>query len=107
MGLGDRLIISMAEMEENAQLFAKEGVIADDLGKVTAYLNVLTEHGEALASLAVAAIRRAAPGHPVRVGENALSVQLYIGHAKNLLEAAQTFVSDAEQLLMKMSSDPA
>jgi hypothetical protein len=98
----DRLILAAGHLEVTEDAVLAGEPSAADMESLATYLHALAKHGRDIAELALDAVDRAASGSPVRASSEGSSVQIYLGHAQNLFEAAQTFAGDAKQLLKQM-----
>jgi hypothetical protein len=92
--LADQVLIGDEQLEHRVERIREIGVTADDLELVADYLRALAEHGEQVAHLARRAFEEAPPSHPLRSMETAGEVEVYLHHAHDLFEAAQTFASE-------------
>src|SRR2546422_1013527 len=92
--LADQVLIGEEQLDHRMERMHEIGVTADDLLLVADYLRALAEHGEQLAHLALRAFEEASRSHLVRSMDEAGEVEVYLHHAHNLFEAAQTFASE-------------
>jgi hypothetical protein len=97
--LADQVLIGDEQLDHRVERIREIGVTADDLELVADYLRALAEHGEQVAHLARRAFEEAPRSHLVRLMDEAGDVELYLQHAHNLFEAAQTFSSQAFVLI--------
>lgn len=99
----DRLILTAGQLDHLVDTVRDVRPAPEDMPAIAEFLRVLGECGQVLAKLALNAVDRAGPGHPVRsIERGGCEVQVYIGHAGALLMAVETFAGDAGQLLKKM-----
>lgn len=100
--LADRLIIASKQLELVTQDVRGARPLPEDMARIAAFLYDLGENARELATLALDAVDRAEPGHPVRAADTGGDVQVFLGHAGSLFEAAQTFSGEARQKLEAM-----
>jgi hypothetical protein len=98
----DRLIIVAKQVELLAQTVREEQPTPDDIKLIAQFLYDLSESGRDLTRVALDAIDQTEPEHPLRSAGAGSDVQVYLGHAGALLQAAQTFVGNAGDRLEEM-----
>jgi hypothetical protein len=92
--LADQVLIGDEQLDHRTERIRAVGVTANDLELVADYLRAVAEHGQQVAHLAGRAFEEASPSHPVWSMNTAGDVGLFLSHAENLFEAAQTFASE-------------
>jgi hypothetical protein len=92
--LADQVLIGDEQLEHRIERIRQIGVTADDLELVADYLRALAEHGEQVTHLARRAFEEASPSHLLRSMDTAGEVEVYLHHAHDLFEAAQTFAAE-------------
>jgi hypothetical protein len=95
--LAGRLAIAAEQMHVTDERIKQPGVTADDMQAIGKYLEELAEHGHHLCALALSAVERADPEHPVRGEGDGTDLQAAVLHASAMFGAAIHFAHEAQE----------
>lgn len=104
--VAEPLNIGVRQLSHREDRIREVGVTADDLPQLVDYMAELAEHGYSVAELALHAIDRAPPPHPVFSTHEGMKVQEYLGHVRELFGIAQSFVQQSYSLLSNKTGGP-